>query len=211
MTKIKLCGLSRVCDIEKANELKPDYIGFVFFVKSKRNVTAEKAKELRALLSPEIKAVGVFVDELPEKVAMLLKDGIIDIAQLHGHEDETYIKKLRSLTDKPIIKAFRVDSESDVIRANESTADYVLLDSGDGGTGTAFDWNVLKAVRRPYFLAGGLDAYIVREAIDLLEPYAVDVSSGIETNGLKDKEKMTAFVNSVRGYKINKERKHRSC
>ena len=197
MTKIKLCGLTRQCDIEWANELKPEYIGFVFWSKSKRNVPPEKAKELKNLLSPDIKAVGVFVDEPIENVAELLNDNIIDIAQLHGGEDEEYIKKLRTLSGKPIIKAFLLKSESDTERAEKSTADYILVDSGTG-TGKSFDWELLKNISRPYFLAGGLCCENISQAITALDPYAVDVSSGIETNGCKDKNKMAVFVAAVR-------------
>ena len=197
MSKIKLCGLSRKCDIEWANALKPEYIGFVFWSKSKRNVPPEKAKELKDLLSPDIKAVGVFVDEPIENVAELLNDNIIDIAQLHGGEDEEYIKKLRMLSGKPIIKAFLLKSEIDAERAEKSTADYILVDSGTG-TGKSFDWELLKNISRPYFLAGGLCCENISQAITALDPYAVDVSSGIETNGCKDKNKMAAFVAAVR-------------
>lgn len=197
MTKIKLCGLSRDCDIEAVNELKPEYIGFVFAPKSKRYVDEERAAGLRRSLRPDITPVGVFVNENPEAIASLLKNSIIDIAQLHGNESEEYIKNLRNLTDKPIIKAFRIDTRQDVEIANQSRADYVLLDSGQG-TGTVFDWNLLKNIARPYFLAGGLTPDNVSQALTLLHPYAVDISSGIETDGCKDKEKMTAFVSTVR-------------
>ena len=197
MTKIKLCGLSRLCDIEAANELKTDYIGFVFASKSKRYVTYEKATELKSQLSPEIQAVGVFVNEHPQDVAKLLQNGIIDIAQLHGDEDEDYITQLRLLTDKPIIKAFRIETANDINTAKQSTADYILLDSG-AGTGTVFDWGLVTSIRRPYFLAGGLDTYNVADAVKALHPFAVDVSSGIETNGVKYKTKMTAFAAAIR-------------
>ncbi len=197
MTKIKLCGLSRQCDIEWANELKPDYIGFIFWSKSKRNVSPEKAKELKALLSPDIKAVGVFVDEPIENIAKLLNDNIIDLAQLHGSEDEEYIARLRTLSDKPIIKAFLLKSKEDAERAEKSTADHILLDSGMG-TGKGFDRSLLKNISRPYFLAGGLYPENVGIAVDTLSPYAVDVSSGIETDNFKDRNKMAAFVNAVR-------------
>lgn len=197
MTKIKLCGLSRLCDIEAANELQPDYIGFVFAAKSKRCVTAEKAAELKNRLSPKIQAVGVFVNESPEKIAALLANGIIDIAQLHGSEDENYIAQLRRLTDKPIIRAFRIKTEADVRAVEQCTADYLLLDSG-AGTGTVFDWNLVKNIRRPYFLAGGLDTGNAADAVRILHPFAVDVSSGIETEGVKDKVKMAAFMAAVR-------------
>ncbi|MBD5450582.1 MAG: phosphoribosylanthranilate isomerase [Lachnospiraceae bacterium] len=197
MTKIKLCGLSRPCDIDTANRLRPKYIGFVFAPKSIRYVSSEKAAELKKMLHPSIKAVGVFVRENPETVAELLRSGTIDIAQLHGGESEDYIKQLRTLTDKPLIKAYRIDTEQDVEAANISTADYVLLDSGQGGTGTTFDWNLLEKIDRPYFLAGGLNVDNVRSAIERLNPYAVDVSSGIEADGYKDSKKMEDFVHAV--------------
>ena len=197
MTKIKLCGLSRLCDMETANELKPDYIGFVFVSKSKRYVTYEKASELKSRLSPEIQAVGVFVNKHPQDVAKLMQNDIIDIAQLHGDEDEDYITQLRLLTDKPIIKAFRIKTANDIKTAKQSTADYILLDSG-AGTGTVFDWDLVKSIRRPYFLAGGLDVCNVVDAVKELHPFAVDVSSGIEANGVKDKTKIAAFVAAVR-------------
>ena len=196
--KIKLCGLTRPCDIEAVNELQPDYIGFVFAKKSRRYVSPEKAKELKAMLAPGIQAVGVFVNEEPEQIAALLEAGTIDVAQLHGQESETEIRRLRELTNHPMIQAFRIDTEQDVERANASTADYVLLDSGAGGTGTVFDWDLLQAIRRPYFLAGGLDTENLGTVKAKLNPYGVDVSSGIETDGYKDKEKMTAFVAAAR-------------
>lgn len=198
MTKIKLCGLSRECDIEAANMLMPDYIGFVFAEKSRRYISPDRAAMLKALLNPAIKAVGVFVRETPEKVAGLLNSGVIDIAQLHGGEDEGYIARLRSLTARPIIKAFRIDSADDIEEARRSSADYVLLDSGSGGTGSVFDWALISSVDRPYFLAGGLSIDNVSEAITKLCPYALDVSSGIETDGFKDQHKMAAFIAAVR-------------
>ena len=197
MTKIKLCGLSRTEEIEAANELKPEYIGFVFAPKSRRYVAPEAAAELKKQLSGEIQAAGVFVNEAVEKIAELLNNNIIDIAQLHGDEDEAYIRRLRQLTGKPIIKAFQVKSEKEITDARQCSADYILLDSG-AGTGTVFDWNILKKIDRPYFLAGGLSAGNVGKAVRELHPFAVDVSSGIETDRRKDKEKMAAFVAAVR-------------
>ena len=198
MTKIKLCGLTRPEDIAAANELKPEYIGFVFAAKSKRAVSREMAAELKAQLSPEIKAVGVFVNEAPETVAGLLNADIIDVAQLHGQEDESYISRLRTLTNKPLIQAFRVDGPESLVKAEKSPADLILLDSGAGGTGTVFDWTLLEKFERPYFLAGGLGPDTVGDAVKRLHPYAVDVSSGIETAGKKDEQKMAAFVAAVR-------------
>ena len=198
MTKAKLCGLFRPCDIIAVNRLQPDVIGFVFAQKSKRYVSPCQAKELKGMLCSNIQAVGVFVNEPVEHVAQLLAQGIIDIAQLHGKEDEAYIASLRALTDKPIIKAFRIDTEADVAAANQSSADFVLLDSGNGGTGTVFDWKLLSGITRPYFLAGGLNPENAEDAVQALQPYAVDVSSGIETEGTKDERKMTAFLAAVK-------------
>ena len=206
MTKIKLCGLTRPCDIEAANALRPEYIGFVFAKKSSRYVTREKAAELKKKLHPDIAAVGVFVNEAPEAVAALLNNGIIDIAQLHGSETEEYIKELRTLTDQPIVKAFRIDTRQDAVLAQNSPADYVLLDSGNGGSGTVFNWELIQNMQRPYFLAGGLGIHNVKEAVERLAPYAVDVSSGIETDGCKDKSKMEKFVHAVRSVEGKEEK-----
>ena len=196
--KIKFCGLKRAEDIEMANALKIDYAGFVFAKKSRRYVPWELAEQLRGLLAPEIQAVGVFVNEDICSVAELIKRGIIDIVQLHGNEDEAYIRKLRELAACPVIKAFRIDSEEDCQKAQNSSADFVLLDSGSGGTGECFDWSMIRRMERPYFLAGGLDARNVRLAVEQLHPYALDVSSGIETDGKKDGAKMKEFANAVR-------------
>lgn len=198
MTKIKFCGLTRPCDIEAANELRPDYVGFVFAKKSRRYLTQEKALELRRMLDPAITTVGVFVNEAPECVAGLLEQGIIGIAQLHGAEDEAYMQALRRLTDRPVIQAFRIDCREDVERAVNSSADYILLDSGSGGTGTVFNWELIQDIRRPFFLAGGLNLDNVEMAVRRLHPFGVDVSSGIETEGMKDHAKMSEFAALVR-------------
>lgn len=201
MTIIKFCGLTGECDIDAANELRPEYVGFVFAPKSKRYVTPERAAGLKRQLEAGIKAVGVFVNDTPCHVAELLETGVIDIAQLHGSEDEEYIGQLRQLTDKPIIRAFFIKTAEDIAEAEKCTADHVLLDSG-AGTGEVFDWKLIKNMKRPYFLAGGLSPDNVENAVEQLTPYAVDVSSGIETDGVKDKAKMAAFAAAVRGEKI---------
>lgn len=198
MIKIKLCGLMRLSDIEAANRLMPEYIGFVFERKSRRYVTPEEAAELKRHLVPGIKAVGVFVNETAEAVALLLNSGTIDMAQFHGMEDETYIRHVKKLTGKPLIQAFSLDMEGALAMAKRSPADFVLLDSGGGGTGMAFDWSLVRRFSRPFFLAGGLHAGNVAEAAERLSPYAVDVSSGIETDGKKDPEKIAEFVRTVR-------------
>ncbi len=199
MTKIKLCGLMRPCDIEAANALRPEYIGFVFAPDRRRYIPPEQAAELRKLLCPDIQAVGVFVREEPERVADLLNRGVIDLAQLHGGESADDIRRLRQLTDKELIQAFRVETEEDIRRAERSPADHILLDSGKGGTGRSFNWELLRETARPYFLAGGLTPENAGRAVRTLAPYGVDVSSGIETDGKKDKEKMRRFVCAVKG------------
>lgn len=199
MTKLKLCGLARICDIEAANRLNPEYIGFVFAKKSRRYVDPAQARKLRARLNKGISPVGVFVNESPEAIANLVRSGIIDVVQLHGSEDEDFLRKLRELASCPIIKAFSVKTPQDVRIACESSADLILLDSGGGGTGTVFDWDLLEPIRRPWFLAGGLSPENAADAIRRLAPYGVDVSSGIETDGVKDIQKMNDFVRAVRG------------
>lgn len=197
MTKIKLCGLRRLCDIEYVNELMPEYVGFVFAKGSRRYVSPEEAAVLRASLKEGIVPVGVFVDESPEVIADLVNSRTIDAVQLHGREDEDYIHALRKLVDCTIIQAFRIAEQKEVEAANQSSADYVLLDSG-GGSGETFDWSLIKATNRSYFLAGGLTSANVTSAISELRPYGVDASSSLETDGFKDREKLTAFVKAVR-------------
>lgn len=199
MTKIKLCGMMEPKDIETANYLKPDYIGFIFAPKSRRYVTKIQAAAMKAILNPKIQVVGVFVNEKPEVIAEYLKEEIIDVAQLHGQEDEDYIRRLRNLTENQLLQAFRIQTEEDVKKAVKSSADLILLDAGAGGTGTSFDWSLIRNIERSWILAGGLYPENVAEAIRQLKPYGVDVSSGIETDGKKDLQKMERFVNAVRG------------
>lgn len=198
MTKIKFCGLRTLDDINAANELAPEYVGFVFAPRSKRYVTPATAQRLRNALSRTIQAVGVFVDENPAQVAELLNNGIIDAAQLHGNETDAYITKLRALTRKPLIQTFQ---SANVAAAEKSLADRVLLDAG-AGDGKTFDWSLARTLRREYFLAGGLTPQNVSEAIEMLKPFAVDVSSGIETDGRKDFNKMATFAEVVRRKKV---------
>ncbi len=197
MTRIKLCGLGRKEDIICANSLLPDYIGFVFAKGSRRYVDAPKAAELKAVCDDRIKTAGVFVDADEDYIISLVRDGIIDTVQLHGSEDDDCIRRLRSLGVREIIKAFKIASAEDIEKARRSAADYVLLDSGCGG-GEVFDWELIGQIDRPYFLAGGLNCENVANAIERLAPYAVDVSSGIETDGVKDTDKMRMFVTRAR-------------
>lgn len=196
MVKVKFCGLTRRCDIDAVNELMPDYAGFVFCKNSRRYITPENALSLRKSLSGKIISVGVFVDESPRVIADMAGK-IVDVVQLHGHEDGEYISHLRTITHAKIIQAFRIKTADDAMRAEKSPADFVLLDAGMG-TGKLFDWSLIRGVKRPYFLAGGLDSSNVKEAVKILSPYAVDVSSGIETDGHKDRVKMSAFISTLR-------------
>lgn len=260
MTKVKICGLRRQEDIEAVNRLRPEYIGFVFYEKSRRNVTEEEAMALRKALAPDIISVGVFVDAEPELILRLMRKGIISIAQLHGHESEEYIEKLKGEMEKDfgefddrsvergekissrsdvdsvsidekklsrgsskserkavsdesdsesggcestigrgcsIMKAYLVKSEQDLAAARETNADYILFDNGLG-SGESFDWNILRDFPKPYFLAGGLSDANVSDAIQRLSPYAVDISSGVETDGFKDPDKIKSFIDAVR-------------
>ncbi len=197
MVKVKFCGIKRIEDIDICNELKLDYIGFVFYDKSKRYIKPIDAKVLKGNLDKNILAVGVFVNEEINKIVEIVNEGIIDLVQLHGDEDDEYIRHLKEKTKAPTIKALKILSKNDILEANESIADYVLLDSG-AGTGITFDWELIKGINRDYFLAGGLDANNVAEAIETLNPFAVDVSSGIETDGSKDRNKMFKFIGKVR-------------
>ena len=203
MTKIKICGLTRTEDIEMVNEFLPDYIGFVF-AKSRRQVSAEQAKELKNKLRPAIKAVGVFVNEKPENIAEIANQGIIDLIQIHGDEDAAYCAQLRKLTQAPIIKVVRVEREDDLAGIEEFDCDYYLFDtlsSKDyGGTGKAFDHSLLhnKEIKKPFFVAGGLNQDNVAAVIEVIKPFGVDTSGGVETDGIKDANKIKEFIKQGR-------------
>ena len=197
MSKIKICGLTRLCDIDAVNAERPDYIGFVF-AESRRKVSPQQAMKLRQELNQGITPVGIFVDEAIEQILPLIQADIIDIVQLHGTESDEYIKTLKYLSGKPVIKAVSVNKIGDVQKAAATSADYLLLDSKGGGTGKAFDWNLIGETDKPYFLAGGLDIDNIADAISKTTPFAVDVSSGVETDGLKDPMKIKEFIRRVR-------------
>lgn len=204
MTKVKICGLTKSQDVEFANFSKPDFIGFVF-AKSKRQISAEQAKLLKTNLSEEIKAVGVFVNHEIETIVKLVNDEIIDLIQLHGDEDENYVTKLKSLVNAPIIKAVRVGAQAITTPCVQS--DFFLFDSYKenqyGGTGECFDWQVVNNCKKPFFLAGGLNACNVVCAIETVSPFCVDISSGVETNGAKDRKKIHEIVKIIRSVKVN--------
>lgn len=203
MTKIKICGLQRKEDISYVNKLKPDYIGFVFLQSRRRYISPKDAASLRTLLNTSIQSVGVFVNEPIENVVSLLQSQTIQIAQLHGQEDVFYAQKLKSICNCPIIKAFIIKTKEDIKRAMDYPADYLLLDNGLG-TGETFDWSLVRQIDRPFFLAGGLNSENVQNAISMTHPYAVDTSSGVETDQHKDYEKIKAFIHSVRSYENKK-------
>ena len=201
--KIKICGLRRRKDILAVNEAKPDYCGFIIeFPSSFRSVTADEVRELVKELDPEIRPVGVFVNAPMELVRTLLDDGTLALAQLHGQEDESYIRELKTYTDKLIIKAFSIKTTEDIEKALQSPADYILLDQGGGGTGKTFDWSLIPEIQRPFFLAGGIGTSNLGQAIREIHPYAVDLSSSVETEKRKDPMKIRQVVDIVREIKI---------
>ena len=198
MAKIKICGLKRLEDIEIVNKYKPDYIGFVF-ADSKRKVTHDFACKMKKNLDSSIESVGVFVDEDIDVIIKLYDEGIIEIAQLHGLENEEYIKKLKQKSNYQlkIINAIEMSDEKDLLEYENSFADYLLLDSGKG-SGKTFDWRLIrKDLKKDFFLAGGLNSENIAKAIEEFNPYAVDLSSGVETNGYKDEFKIKKVMEAV--------------
>jgi len=198
MIKIKICGLFRTEDIIFVNRFLPDFIGFVF-APSRRRVDIKTAAALKKNLDSCIKAVGVFVNEEIKIVSEIYQNGVIDLAQLHGDEDDEYIKKLKYACGCPVIKAVGV---GDIMPLLSAAPDFLLFDSLSserGGGGKTFDWNVLKKYcGLPFFLAGGLSIENVADAINMLSPFCVDVSSGVETDGLKDEKKIEKFISIAR-------------
>ena len=198
MVKIKICGIRRMEDIQIVNMYKPDYIGFVF-ADSKRKVSHGLAAELKDSLDPDITAVGVFVDADMDEILRLYSNGIIDMAQLHGSESEDYIKELKDKTDSElkIINAVEMSDDTDLSQYYDSEADYLLLDSGKG-SGKTFDWRLIrKDLKKDFFLAGGISSSNVSEAIDEFDPYAIDLSSSLETDGYKDEDKVKEIMEVI--------------
>ena len=198
MVKIKICGLKRFEDIEIVNKYKPDYIGFVF-ADTKRKVSHELARQLKDKLDPEIISVGVFVDAPKEEIIDLFENGTIEIAQLHGLENEDYIKDLKAMTDNKliVINAIEMSKDTDLLEYDSSNADYLLLDSGKG-SGKTFDWRLIrKDLKKDFFLAGGLNKDNIAQAIEEFEPYAVDLSSSLEVNGFKNEDKIKEIMEII--------------
>lgn len=212
MAKLKICGLTCEADVAAINGVRPDFAGFVIEVPGRRrSITVKQTKVLVKGLNKDTLPIGVFADAPPELPISLLRDGTLWAAQLHGNEDEEYIEKIQNMTGKHVIKAFSIKTPEDVKRALKSPAHYILLDQGIGGTGEAFDWNLVSPVKRPFFLAGGLAPENLRAAIATLHTWAVDISSSLETNGKKDPEKihrlfrMLRQINTLEAYKIERE------
>ncbi|WP_407431904.1 phosphoribosylanthranilate isomerase [Methanobrevibacter sp.] len=198
MVKIKICGLKRLEDIEIVNKYKPDYIGFVF-ADSKRKVTHDLAANMKKKLDSSIESVGVFVDADIEEILKLYDDGTIDIVQLHGSESEEYIKNLKQKSNYQlkIINAIEMSDEKDLLEYDDSLADYLLLDSGKG-SGKTFDWRLIrKDLKKEFFLAGGLNVDNIALAIEEFNPYAIDLSSSLETNGYKDEIKIKEVMEAI--------------
>lgn len=198
MVKIKICGLKRLEDIEIVNRHKPDYIGFVF-ADSKRKVSHDLARQMKENLDSNIVSVGVFVDASADEILGLFDDGTIDIAQLHGSESEEFIKNLKDKTDNQlkIINAIEMNEGIDLEKYDNSEADYLLLDSGKG-SGKTFDWKLIrKDLKKEFFLAGGLTSSNVAQAIEEFKPYAVDLSSSLETDGFKDENKIKEIMEVI--------------
>lgn len=214
--KIKICGLSRFSDIMAVNEVIPDYIGFVF-AESSRRVSVDKARQLKGVLDHRIQAVGVFVNAPIEEILSLAGRGrggepVIDMIQLHGDEDASYIRQLKNHTDLPVIKAIRVRDSAQILKAQDLPCDYLLLDTFTkgiyGGAGVRFDWNLIPKLTKPFFLAGGIDSQNLEQAAES-GPYCIDVSSGAETQGRKDRTKIADLVNRAR--RINEYNAYKEC
>lgn len=201
MTKIKICGLTREEDIDSVNRWLPDYIGFVFCA-SRRRVTAEQAGFLKAGLDDRIKVVGVFVNEPVNSIVKLCQSGTIDAVQLHGDEDEAYIRQLKDQIACPVIKAVRVQNAEQVLQAEKLSCELLLLDTYHlgqyGGSGQTFDYAMIPILQKRFFLAGGLDSSNTAQVIRACNPYGVDISSGVETDGLKDEGKIKEIIQAVR-------------
>ena len=198
MVKIKICGLKRLEDIKIVNKYKPDFIGFVF-ADSKRKVTPDLARQMKQNLDDSIQSVGVFVDAAIDEILEIHEQGIIDMAQLHGSESEDYIEKLKKKSNNQlkIINAIEMDDEKDLLEYDNSIADYLLLDSGKG-SGKTFDWRLIrKDLKKEFFLAGGLNYQNISRVINEFDPYAIDLSSSVETNGYKDELKIKKVMEAM--------------
>lgn len=200
MSAIKICGIYRNEDVEPINRYKPDYFGMIIdFKRSHRSISRKEASMLRDAIDKSIPAVGVFVNKEPSYIKDFVDDGIIDIAQLHGLEDNDYIRRLKSLICRPVWKAFKIRIKEDIRQAMLSEADLIILDNGYG-TGETFDWSLIQDVKRPFALAGGMNLENIEAALNSLNPYLIDISSGVETDKLKDPDKIEKAVKAVHDF-----------
>ena len=197
-TKIKFCGLRREEDVKYAASLDAGFFGFILSDRFKRYIAPSEVARMKEFVPSSAKTVGVFVDDTLDYAVSTAKTAKLDMIQLHGSESEAYIAVLKEKTGLPVIKMIKPVSENDIITARQSIADLILLDSGAGGTGKVFDWSLAEDLGRDYILAGGLTPVNVGDAVKRLKPFAVDVSSGVETEGIKDFSKMKAFAAEVR-------------
>lgn len=201
MTRIKICGLTRPEDIAAVNRCRPDYIGFVF-AESRRRVTIEQASRLKARLDDRIKAVGVFTNASLPYIADLCQQGTIDVVQLHGDENEAFIQALKQKITCPVIKAVLVQTTEQILQAQAMSCDLLLLDTYQeglyGGSGRTFDRKLIPALQKPFFLAGGLQAGNIEQAIRECSPFGIDISGGVETGGVKDEAKIREFIALIR-------------
>lgn len=195
MKAIKICGIFKEEDVAIVNKYLPEYIGFVFAT-SARQVTRQQAIQLKALVDPRIQVIGVFVNESIETIMEIVKDGSIDGIQLHGKEDHVYIEALKKQTNLLIIKALSLTKDTVL----DEDVDYYIFDSSTPGSGQCFDWSLIKEIKTPFFIAGGITVDNLQEVM-LLNSYGVDVSSGVETNGIKDKRKIEAMIGGIRNGK----------
>lgn len=205
MTKVKICGLMRPEDIDALNEARADFAGFVF-APGRHQMMPGNVRSLVEKLSPGILPVGVFVDEQPKEIADIALYCRLGAVQLHGMEDNAYISKLRRMLrcGVQVIQAVRVKDAESLDRASASNCDLLLLDAFTngvaGGTGTSFDWSLLMGFECPFLLAGGLSERNLQDVLERFHPYGVDVSSGVETDGAKDKDMITRFINLARSF-----------
>ena len=203
MTQIKICGLTREEDIAAVNRWRPDYIGLVF-AESRRRVRPEQARRLKAGLDARIKAVGVFTNAPGPFIVDLCEQGIIDLVQLHGDENEAFIQSLKQRITCPVIKAVRVQTREQILQAQEMPCDLLLLDTYQegqyGGSGRTFDRKLIPALQKQFFLAGGLEAGNIEQALRECQPFGIDISSGVETEGLKDEAKIRQIIAIIRSF-----------
>ncbi len=192
-------------DIEAVNELRPDFVGFIMSAQQKfrRQISPHKAEQFRSILKPSIKAVGVFVDEPMDFIEAICENDIIDMIQLHGAEDDDYILKLSRRVKMPIIKAVHVSTTEQILEAEKLHCQYLLLDTAYtdkvGGGGKSFNWDIIpEKVSKPFFLAGGINADNITDAVKVVNPYSIDLSSSVETDGKKDRSKIKEVIEKVR-------------